>query len=172
MKRLNLLILLLSVFCMCLSCSKDDVDAIFDPANKDAIMPLDVSVVYGSQLTEAFNDMSVAGAIFSRLSGGKVSAPTAYVLNDQNLLSGIQNKEGVEISWPESMLSNYSLVVCCMSGGTRSFVNDQRIIVNKGKATLYIDFKRSVFQDVHVFYNAYLFPKLPDGQVDVVVRES
>ena len=111
-------------------------------------------------------------AIFSRLSGGKVSAPTAYVLNDQNLLSGIQNKEGVEISWPESMLSNYSLVVCCMSGGTRSFVNDQRIIVNKGKATLYIDFKRSVFQDVRVFYNAYLFPKLPDGQVDVVVREN
>ena len=167
----SLSVLSLCLLCTLFSCTNADFDSVFDGKNEEALMPLDISSVCQEPLVEALSDRSVIGSIASRACAGRFLSKMAYVINDSAILDGVVDSKGNEAEFDESLFDNYSLVVCTVSSGSGSHFNEQRVLVNKQSVTIYVDFYSSFYQDARLFHSLHIYPKLPDGPVELIVRK-
>ena len=152
------------------SCSK--FNAIFDGSDKDAIAPITLLTEGGDGSIMADTNFVLPILEKNGLSVGHVGEPqaVAMIINDASVLETFleENQTLKDIDY-----ANNSLVIGCFytanSGGY--YIADQRIKKHKEGTELYLeiccDSKGGHLQAPMKNTFASLYPKLPDGPVDV-----
>ena len=181
MKRFYFFVL--SFVCLLAGCSKvglekDDVAGIFDGSDKDAMIPVSVSAGSAGSGGVEIKRFSVEDfLVLDVLSKSGVQQVDqacrngAALVNDASLLTEV-SFDGTPYNWPELDLEKYSLLVCSYAcAQTNLYVYDQRLVSREGQLSLYLEIRElegtGGFTVPTTKFFAALYPKLPDGQVEV-----
>lgn len=173
MKRvIKYLVVAICFLCTLISCSKTDIDSIFNGDNKDAIEPVDFTFNFGGGVV--IDDYAISSILHNinpifDASKGPVF-DYAHVINTGDLLMDIYDSAGNLLDFSNINFDLYSVVVGMGTMDEYSRVGrDKRVLINKNHINLYIKYVRTHFWGcIPVdFYYLEVFPKLPDSDIEI-----
>ncbi len=171
MKHIGLISMMACAAFMFAGCSNEFED-VFNGNNKEALSPIESSETGGVLLSGISSDLirKTLDVISQDMRDvPHISNTIAYIINNQENLRTVTQRENTVVEWPEIDFDKYSLVLGTVDTARGKILDSQRLVIKNKVPVLYVKIKivqEYDYCDDVSWYFAKLYPKVPfDGAI-------